>query len=100
MAGDRAVLVEADAPMLVNDPGLAKSGVVELSTWSVALLPGSSEAVAPLIRPTLIRQASVASVCAARAGLPVLSIALLTPVTRLGWLTVPGASSGRTRPIY
>jgi hypothetical protein len=43
------VLVEADPPMLVNDPVLARSGIVELPTWSVAVEPGANENTAPTI---------------------------------------------------
>ncbi len=35
--GERAVLVDARAPMLVNDPLLARAGVVEVPTWAVAI---------------------------------------------------------------
>jgi hypothetical protein len=49
VAGDRMVLVDADPPMLVNDPGLAKQGIVELPTWSVALLPAATDDTAPLV---------------------------------------------------
>ena len=45
--GERVVLVDARAPMLVNDPLLARSGIVEIPTWAVAVteLDGGTRAV-------------------------------------------------------
>jgi hypothetical protein len=37
VAGDRAVLVDAASPALKADPRLARAGVTELPTWSVAV---------------------------------------------------------------
>jgi hypothetical protein len=37
VAGDRAVLVDATPPALTADPRLARAGVTELPTWSVAV---------------------------------------------------------------
>jgi len=37
VAGRRMVLVDARAPMLVNDPMLERAGIVELATWVVAI---------------------------------------------------------------
>jgi hypothetical protein len=37
VAGDRAVLVDAAPPALTADPRLARAGVTELPTWSVAV---------------------------------------------------------------
>lgn len=75
VAGGRMVLVDADAPMLVNDPGLAKQGVVELPTWSSALLPPATDDAAPVIevaaplsdpgRVTRYELAGVVGVCSA-----------------------------------
>ncbi len=45
--GERVVLVDARAPMLVNDPLLARAGIVEIPTWAVAVteLDGGTRAV-------------------------------------------------------
>ena len=56
--GERAVLVDVRAPMLVNDPLLARSGIVEIPTWAVAVteLDSGTRAVvdvpAPLTGPS------------------------------------------------
>ena len=49
VSGNRIVLVDAAAPMLVNDPELAKAGIVELPAWSVAIMP-TSDGNAPPVR--------------------------------------------------
>lgn len=54
-SGDRAVLVDARAPALVNDPLLERSGIVELATWAVAVGDGDPptiEVPGPLTRTT------------------------------------------------
>lgn len=50
-AGDRAVLVDATPPALTADPRLARSGVTELPTWSVAV-DGDSVLVPPPLTAT------------------------------------------------
>jgi hypothetical protein len=54
-SGDRAVLVDARAPALVNDPLLERSGIVELATWTAAVgdgNPSTIEVPGPLTRAT------------------------------------------------
>ena len=51
VAGDRAVLVDASPPALTADPTLARAGVTELATWSVAV-DGNSVYVPPPLSVT------------------------------------------------
>ncbi len=51
VAGDRAVLVDASPPALTADPTLARAGVTELATWSVAV-DGNSVYVPPPLSAT------------------------------------------------
>jgi hypothetical protein len=48
VAGDRAVLVDAAPPALTADPRLARAGVTELPTWSVAVDGGTVLVPPPL----------------------------------------------------
>jgi hypothetical protein len=48
VAGDRAVLVDAAPPALTADPRLARAGVTELPTWSVAVAHDSVLVPPPL----------------------------------------------------
>ena len=58
VVGDRAVLVDATPPALTADPRLARAGVTELPTWSVAvdgdtvLVPPPLTAAVATRRPT------------------------------------------------
>ena len=57
VVGDRAVLVDATPPALTADPRLARAGVTELPTWSVAV-DGNTLLVPPPLTAAVSNQAS------------------------------------------
>jgi hypothetical protein len=61
--GGHAVLVDARAPMLVNDPLLARAGIIEIPTWAVAVARADGGSGAVLDVPESLTGGSAARRC-------------------------------------
>ena len=108
VTAERMVLVDATAPMLVNDPGLARTGISELPTWMVALdvAPGGGVVVdvpAPLTRTTNARRFDLVGLVGVTPDPPTTDGELLSRYgarhTAVEWFRTANALAGEQRLI-